>query len=84
MTIALAVSVMPIFLFLGALVLLDSYKLIPLKAILLAVAAGAISGAVGYDVNVRLQPELALDLGAIRSSSHPWSRNCSRRCTSSG
>ncbi len=59
----LAVSVLPVFLFLGALVLLDSYKLIPLRAILIAVAAGAAAAIVGYAVNVSLQPALALDMG---------------------
>lgn len=62
MAIALAVSVLPVFLFLGALVLLDSYKLIPLRAILIAVAAGAAAGAASYAVNVSLQPALKLDL----------------------
>lgn len=62
MTVALAVSVLPVFLFLGALVLLDSYKLITLRAVLLAVAAGAAAALVGYAVNVSLQPALVLDL----------------------
>lgn len=62
MAIALAVSVLPVFLFLGALVLLDSYKLTPLRAILLAVAAGTVSGGVSYFVNVSLQGTLALDM----------------------
>ena len=61
MAIAIAISVLPVFAFLGALVFLDSYKLIPLRAILLAVAAGAAAGVVGYAVNVSLQPALALD-----------------------
>ena len=62
MAIALAVSVLPVFLFLGALVLLDSYKLTPLRTILLAVAAGIVAGAVSYVLNVWLQGVLALDL----------------------
>ncbi|MFN2601512.1 MAG: PrsW family glutamic-type intramembrane protease [Gemmatimonadaceae bacterium] len=62
MPIAIAVSILPVFLFLGALVLLDSYKLIPLRAILLAVAAGAAAGAASYAVNVSLQPALNMDL----------------------
>lgn len=62
MIIAFAISVLPVFLFLGALVLLDSYKLIPMRAILLAVAAGAASGAVGYVVNVSLQPALGMEI----------------------
>lgn len=62
MAIALAVSVLPVFLFLGALVLLDSYKLIALRAIMLAVAAGVAAALVGYAVNVSLRPALGLDL----------------------
>ena len=62
MAIALAVSVLPVFLFLGALVLLDSYKLISLRAILLAVAAGTVAAALGYAVNVPLGPGLGLDM----------------------
>jgi len=60
--VALAVSVLPVFLFLGALVLLDSYKLIALRAILLAVAAGAAAALAGYAVNVSLRPVLELDM----------------------
>jgi RsiW-degrading membrane proteinase PrsW (M82 family) len=62
MTIALIVSGLPVFLFLGALVLLDSYKLISLRAILLAVAAGAAAALVGYAVNITLMPALGLDI----------------------
>ena len=62
MAVALAASVLPVFLFLGALVLLDSYKLIPLRAILLAVAAGSVAAVAGYAVNSWLRPALALDL----------------------
>ena len=40
---AVAVSVLPVFLFLGALVLIDSYKLVALRAILLSVLAGAVA-----------------------------------------
>jgi RsiW-degrading membrane proteinase PrsW (M82 family) len=61
-TIAFAVSVLPVFLFLAALVLLDSYKLIPPRAILLAVAAGAAAGVVAYGINVTLQPALEMDI----------------------
>jgi RsiW-degrading membrane proteinase PrsW (M82 family) len=62
MAVALAVSVLPVFLFLGALVLLDSYKLITLRAILIAVAAGAASAIAGYAVNMSLRPALGLDI----------------------
>jgi RsiW-degrading membrane proteinase PrsW (M82 family) len=58
---AVAVSVLPVFLFLGALVLIDSYKLVALRAILLSVAAGMVAGLVSYGANVWLRPALALD-----------------------
>ncbi len=64
MSIAVAVSVLPVFFFLGALVLLDSYKLIPLRSILVAVAAGAAAGGVGFAINVSLQPALTLDMAS--------------------
>ena len=62
MAVALAVSVLPVFLFLGALVLLDSYKLITLRAILFAVATGAAAALAGYAVNIALRPSLGLDV----------------------
>ena len=61
MSVSLAVSVLPVFLFLIALVLIDSYKLIPPRAILFAVAAGAAAAVVSYAANVTLQPLLGLN-----------------------
>lgn len=58
---AVAVSVLPVFLFLAALVLIDSYKLVALRAILLSIAAGLVAGALSYLVNVFLRPALGLD-----------------------
>jgi len=58
---AVAVSVLPVFLFLGALVLLDSYKLVALRAVLLSVAAGMVAGLASWGVNVWLRPALHLD-----------------------
>ncbi len=58
---AVAVSVLPVFLFLGALVLIDSYKLVALRAILLSVAAGMVAGLVSYWAIVWLRPALDLD-----------------------
>jgi protease PrsW len=60
MIVALAVSVVPVFLFLGALVLLDSYKLIALRAILIALAAGAAAALASYVVNFYLRASLGL------------------------
>ena len=59
--VASAVSVLPIFLFLGALVVIDSYKLVALRAVLLAVVAGLIAAFASYAVNVWLQPILHLE-----------------------
>lgn len=59
--VALVVSVLPVFLFLGALVLIDSYKLVALRAVLLAVAAGVVAGLASYAVNVWLGPALEMD-----------------------
>ncbi|HKR56149.1 MAG TPA: PrsW family glutamic-type intramembrane protease [Gemmatimonadales bacterium] len=55
------VSVLPVFVFLGALVLIDSYKLVRLRAILLSVAAGLVAGVAAYGANVWLRPALDLD-----------------------
>lgn len=59
--VALVVSVLPVFLFLGALVVIDSYKLVALRAVLLSVAAGVVAGLGSYGVNVWLRPALELD-----------------------
>lgn len=58
---AVAVSVLPVFLFLAALVLIDSYKLVALRAILLSVGAGVVAALVAYGVNVTLRPALDMD-----------------------
>jgi RsiW-degrading membrane proteinase PrsW (M82 family) len=54
-------SVLPVFLFLAALLLIDSYKLVTLRAILLSVAAGVVAALAGYAANVWLRPALHLD-----------------------
>jgi RsiW-degrading membrane proteinase PrsW (M82 family) len=58
---AIAVSVLPVFAFLGALVLIDSYKLVALRATLLSVAAGMLAGLAAYGANIWLRPALGLD-----------------------
>ncbi len=60
--VAIAVSVLPVFLFLGALVLIDSYKLVALRAILLSVLAGAVAALASYGANIWLRDALGLDL----------------------
>lgn len=56
-----AVGIVPVFLFLGALVLIDSYKLVSLRAILLSVGAGVVAALASYGVNGVLRPGLDLD-----------------------
>jgi RsiW-degrading membrane proteinase PrsW (M82 family) len=56
-----AAGVLPVFLFLGALVLIDSYKLVALRAVLLSVAAGMVAGLASWGANVWLRPALHLD-----------------------
>ena len=58
---AVAVGVLPVCLFLGALVLIDSYKLVALRAVLLSVAAGVIAAVASYGLNVTLRPALDLE-----------------------
>ena len=58
---AVAVSILPVFLFLGALILIDSYKLVAPRAILLSVAAGVVAALASYAVNVGLRHALAVD-----------------------
>ena len=56
-----AVSVVPVFLFLGILVVLDSYKLVTRRAVLLGMAAGIAAALASYAVNVRLRPALGME-----------------------
>ena len=58
---AVAVSVLPVFLFLAALVLIDSYKLVTPRAILASIAAGMAAGLASYAANVYLRPALGID-----------------------
>ena len=58
---AVAVGVLPVCLFLGALVLIDSYKLVALRAVLLSVGAGVIAAVASYGLNVTLRPALDLE-----------------------
>ena len=62
--VAIAISVLPIFLFLGALVFLDSYKLVAPRAVMLSVLAGIVVGVVSYGANVSLRPALEMKLSA--------------------
>ncbi len=58
--VAIVISVLPVLLFLGALVLIDSYKLVVLRAILLSIGAGVVAALAAYAANVTLRPALGL------------------------
>jgi RsiW-degrading membrane proteinase PrsW (M82 family) len=62
LALGVVLSVVPVLLFLGALVIIDSYKLVALKSVLLAAAVGGAMAALSYVVNVRLAPALGLPL----------------------
>ena len=59
--IAIAISVLPVVLFLGALVLIDSYKLVSVRAVLLAVGAGMLAAVASYAVNVWLSAATGIE-----------------------
>src|SRR5215831_11452811 len=46
-----AVAFLPVLLFLGALAMMDSYKLVPRRRIAIAIAAGAVAAAFSYVIN---------------------------------
>lgn len=57
---AVAVSILPVFLLLVALVLIDSYKLVAFRAVLLSVGAGILAAAAAYLVYIGPRPALGL------------------------
>lgn len=60
--IGVALSVLPVLVFLGALVVIDSYKLVALRSVLVAAAVGVAGAAVSYVANITLAPALGLQL----------------------
>ncbi|MEO6067821.1 MAG: PrsW family glutamic-type intramembrane protease, partial [Gemmatimonadales bacterium] len=58
---AVAVSILPVFLLLGALVLIDSYKLVALRAVLLSVGAGVLAACASYLVYIGPRSALGLE-----------------------
>lgn len=55
------VSLLPVFLFLAALVLLDSYKLVHLGAVVTAIIAGGVAAIISYFVSVEAMTFLPVD-----------------------
>lgn len=68
----IAVALLPVLLFLGGLILIDSFKLVRLRAVLQAIAAGAVVAFVGAAVNGALLDRLGLDLTAYSRYVAPW------------
>ena len=58
---SVVVGLLPVCLLLVALVLIDSYKLVAFRAVLLSVGAGVVAALLSYAVNVTLRPALGLD-----------------------
>ena len=58
-----AVALLPVLAFLAALLWLDSYKLVRLRAVLLAMGAGALVAAACYGINLALLGALPVDFG---------------------
>ena len=60
----IAVSLFPVFLFLTALIFMDSYKLVRFRSVLAASAAGGCAAAASFAVNVLLLSFLTIEPGA--------------------
>ena len=67
-----AVALLPVLLFLGSLILLDSFKLVRLRAVVQAIAAGAIAAFVAAIVNGALLDRLGLELLAFSRYGAPF------------
>jgi RsiW-degrading membrane proteinase PrsW (M82 family) len=58
---SLAAGLLPVLLFLGCLIYLDSYKLVGLRQVLLVIVAGGVVAGAGYGLNVFLFQRLSLE-----------------------
>jgi RsiW-degrading membrane proteinase PrsW (M82 family) len=57
------VSLLPVFLFLGALIFLDSYKLVPIRSVLFTILAGCLTTVPAFFLNRIALDQLGLDPG---------------------
>jgi RsiW-degrading membrane proteinase PrsW (M82 family) len=62
----LLVGILPVLSFLAALIYLDSYKLVRLRSVLLAILAGAVIAGLSYWINPFLQDEIGVDEDVLR------------------
>lgn len=58
----IGVSLLPVFLFLGALVVLDSFKLVEIRSIILTIVLGWCTAVISYFANTALMEQLDVDL----------------------
>jgi protease PrsW len=68
---SLAVSILPVFVFLASLVFLDSYKLVRLRAIVLAIVIGCLAAAASFFVNAFIQQLAGMDGVSFRRYGAP-------------
>jgi RsiW-degrading membrane proteinase PrsW (M82 family) len=61
-----AIALLPVLVFLGALMLMDSYKLVPISAVLSSVGAGVAAAVVAYAANRALLHALHVDPALLR------------------
>ncbi|HWP82936.1 MAG TPA: PrsW family glutamic-type intramembrane protease [Bacteroidota bacterium] len=59
---SVGVSIIPVFVFLIALIVLDSFKLVPIRSILIAIVLGCVVAGISYFLNTLLIERLELDL----------------------
>jgi len=66
------IGLLPVLAFLGALIYLDSFKLVSLRAVLLAMAVGAVAAGISYPLNGALLDRSALEFVAYSRYVSPW------------
>ena len=71
-TIKAAAGLLPVFLFLGTLVLMDSYKLIRFRAVLQAIAWGAVAAGAAFFANHAVQEWLGLKAAVYSRTGAPF------------
>ena len=70
--VSLAVSILPVFVFLASLVVLDSYKLVRFRSIVLAIVVGCLAAALSFIVNTWIQNTTGVDSGLYRRYGSPF------------
>ena len=66
------IALLPVLAFLAALLYLDSFKLVSLRAVLLAIAVGAVAAGLSYPLNGALLGSVAIDFQTYSRYLSPW------------